>query len=218
MPWAARSSDELIVAALRDVVEVLNADYFRDRLRLSQLAGRNCAETDMVNEALLLQLGERGEWLFKWLVFRSGKSAEPEIHDLQRIEAQVAQIVVYGIDNLLARTCVKPGTVGAAAPTDFGHDDQIIRIRMQRLLNDLIGHMRTVEIAGIDMVHARIDSLAKNRDRTGNIAWRAPNHLVAIPSGELHRPITDPVYSQRGAREGKAATETRLFFHFVFPP
>src|SRR3984893_3811786 len=186
-------ADELIVAALGDVVEVLNADYFRDRLRLSQLAGRNCAETDMVNEALLLHLGERGERLFKWLVFRSGKSAGPEIHDLQRIEAQVAQIVVYGIDNLLARTCVKPGTIGAAAPTDFGDDHQIVGIRMQRLLNDLISDMRTVEIAGIDVVHARCHSLAQNRDRAWNIAWWAPNLLIAILSGELHGPITDPV-------------------------
>jgi len=38
----------------------------------------------------------------------------------------VAQIVMYGVDDLLARACVKPGTVGAAAPTDFGHDDQIM--------------------------------------------------------------------------------------------
>ena len=112
----------------------------------------------------------------------------------------------------------KPGTIGAAAPTDFGHDDQIIRIRMQRLLNDLIGDMRTVEIAGVDVVHARRDSLAQNRDRTGNIAWRAPNPLVAILSGELHSPITDPVYTQRGAREHKAATETLLLCHFVFSP
>ena len=54
-------ADELIVAPLRDVVEVLNADCFRDRLRLSQLAGGSCTETDMVSEALLLQLGQGGE-------------------------------------------------------------------------------------------------------------------------------------------------------------
>ena len=113
---------------------------------------------------------------------------------------------------------MRPGTIGAAARTDLGHDHQIIGIGMQRLLDDLIGDMRTVEIAGIDVVHARRDSLAKNRDRTGNIAWRAPNPLVAILSGELHRPITDPIYSQRGARERKAATEIRLFSHFVSPP
>ena len=193
--------DELVVAALGYVVEVLNADNLRDCLRLGQLARRYGAEPDMLNQTLLLEFSERGEWLFKWLVFWSGESAEPEIHDLERIEAQVAQIVVYGVDDLLARACVKPGTIGAAAPTDFGHDDQIIGIRMQRLLNDLIGDMRTVEIAGVDVVHARRDSLAKNRDRAGNIAWRAPNPLVAILSGELHRPITHPIYSQRSARE-----------------
>src|SRR5579864_975327 len=89
---------------------------------------------------------------------------------------------------------------------------------MQRLLNDLIGYMRTVEIAGIDVIYFRRDSLAKNRDRTGNIAWRAPNPLVAILSGELHGSITYSVYSQRGARELKAATETLLLCHFVFSP
>jgi hypothetical protein len=46
---------------------------------------------------------------------------------------------------------------------------------MQRLLNDPIGDMRAVEITGIDVVHARRDSLAQNRDRTGNIAWGAPH-------------------------------------------
>ena len=138
----------------------------------------------MLNETLLLEFSERGERLFKWLVFRSGESAEPEIHDLERIEAQVAQIGVYGVDDLLARACVKPGTVGAAASADFRDDHQVIGIRMQRLLNDLIGDMRTVEIAGIDVIHARGDSLAQNRDRTGNIARRAPNLLFAILSAE----------------------------------
>jgi hypothetical protein len=32
----------------------------------------------------------------------SGESAQPEIDNLQRIEAQIAQIVVYGVDDLLA--------------------------------------------------------------------------------------------------------------------
>src|SRR6516162_812894 len=59
--------DESVVAALGDVVEVLNADNLRDRLRLGQLPGRNRAEADMLNQTLLLEFGECGEWLFERL-------------------------------------------------------------------------------------------------------------------------------------------------------
>src|SRR5579863_5927208 len=63
--------NESVVAALGHVVEVLNADNLRDGPRLGQLAGRNCAETNMPNETLVLEFSERGERLFKGLVFRS---------------------------------------------------------------------------------------------------------------------------------------------------
>ena len=71
---------------------------------------------------------------------------------MKDIEAQVAQIVVDRVDNLLPRACVQPGTFGLAG-ADFGHDDQIIRIGMQCLSDDLIGYVGTIEIAGIDVVH-----------------------------------------------------------------
>jgi hypothetical protein len=80
---------------------------------------------------------------------------------------------------------------------------------MQRLFDDLISDVRTVEIAGVNVVHARGDSLAKNRDRTRNITWRPPHALVAILSGELHGAITHAIYSQRCARERKAAQDSR---------
>src|SRR5579862_3691308 len=63
--------DESFVAALGQVVEVLDTDNLRDGLRLGQLPGRDCAEADMLNETLVLEFSERGERLFKWLVFRS---------------------------------------------------------------------------------------------------------------------------------------------------
>src|SRR5579863_9420927 len=85
---------------------------------------------------------------------------------------------------------------------------------MQLLFNDLIGDILAIVIAGVNMVHTRRDSLAKNRDGTGDIAWRAPNPLVAILSGELHGAITHPAYRERGARESKTAAEIRLLDHF----
>src|SRR5215467_10438237 len=145
--------DESVVPTLGYVVKVLNADNLCDRPGFGQLAGRDRTKADMVNEALLLELGERRERLFERLVFRSGGSAELEIYNLERIETQVAQIVVNGANDLMSRACVNPGTVGAAARTDFGHNHEIIWVRMQRLFDELIGDMRSVEIAGIDVVH-----------------------------------------------------------------
>jgi len=124
----------------------------------------------MLNETLLLKLSERREGLFERLVFRGGESAESQIYDLERFDTQVTQIVVYSGNDLLARACVNPGTVGTAARTDFGHNHEIIWVRIQRLFDELIGDMRSVEIAGIDVVHARGHSLAQKRHRTGNIA------------------------------------------------
>src|SRR5215471_515888 len=95
--------DESVVPTLGQVVKVLNADYLRDRPGFGQLAGRDRTKADMVNEALLLELGERRERLFERLVFRSGGSAESEIYNLERIETQVAQIVVNGANDLMAR-------------------------------------------------------------------------------------------------------------------
>ena len=60
---------------------------------------------------------------------------------------------------------------------------------MERLLNDLIGHMRTVKVAGIDMIHAGRNRLSQNGDRAINIARRSP-HLRA---GQLHRAIAHAI-------------------------
>ena len=84
---------------------------------------------------------------------------------------------------------------------------------MQRLPDDPIGNMWTVVIAGIDVVHARRHSLAQYRDRTGNIARRAPHHLVAISPGKLHGSVTHPIDSQRSTLKGKMSAETGLFSH-----
>src|ERR1035438_10016541 len=88
------SIDESVVGALGDVVEVLDAHNLRDSLRLSQLPGRDRAETDMPNQALLLQFGKRRQRFFKGVVRWSAKAAEAKIDDIECIKAEIAQVVV----------------------------------------------------------------------------------------------------------------------------
>ncbi len=61
---------------------------------------------------------------------------------------------------------------------------------MQRLADDLVGHVRAVEIAGVDMIHAARDSLAQHGER-GVTVLRRTEHARA---GELHRAIAHAIH------------------------
>src|SRR3546814_14827090 len=58
---------------------------------------------------------------------------------------------------------------------------------MQCLANDLIGDMRPIEIAGIDVVDAHIYRIAQQGDRCCLILWRAEN----AGAGQLHCALAD---------------------------
>ena len=115
------------------------------------------------------------------------------------------------IGQFLTRKSMEPGLVAAPARTQLGHDDQVIRIGMQRLLDDLIGHMRAVKVAGIDVIHAGRDRLSQNSNGGLPIARRAPH----LRTGKLHRSIAHTVYDHRGAGERKGAAKVYLCRHAV---
>src|SRR5580658_2655924 len=51
--------NESVVATLGQVIEVLDANNLRDSLRLGQLLGRDRTKANMLNQALVLEVGER---------------------------------------------------------------------------------------------------------------------------------------------------------------
>ena len=61
---------------------------------------------------------------------------------------------------------------------------------MQRLANDLVGDMRPVEIAGIDVIDARRHGFAQHGDRRITVL-RRPEHAG---SGQLHGAVAHAVY------------------------
>src|SRR5580704_8402231 len=68
------------------------------------------------------------------------------------------------VNYLLTGKSMNPGFVGTPTRPNLGDDHEIIRVRMQRLLNNLIGHVGTVEVACVDMIDPRLYRLAKNRN------------------------------------------------------
>src|ERR1700719_1242726 len=83
----------------------------------------------------------------------------------------------------------KPGLVWTSASADFRDDHEILGVRMERLLDQLIGHMGSVVVAGIDVVHTGIYRLSQNSNGSINVAWGAPHFRAS----QLHGPIAHAV-------------------------
>lgn len=108
----------------------------------------------MLDEALLLEFGEDGEGCGDGAFGWAFEAAYSEVDDVELVEAEVAEVVVDAVDDLLTGECGDPGCVCAAASTDFGDDDEAVRVGMERLFDDLVGDVRAVEVAGVDVIDA----------------------------------------------------------------
>ena len=68
---------------------------------------------------------------------------------------------------------------------------------MQRLADELVGHMRTVVVAGVDVIDAARDRFAQHRDR-GIVVLRRPEHAR---SGELHGAVAKALHNPVAERK-----------------
>ena len=83
-----------------------------------------------------------------------------------------------------------PRGVRAAHRADLGHDHEVIGIGMKRLANELVGDVRAIVIAGVDVVDAPRDRLAQHGEGRVAILRRAEH----ARSGELHGAIAHTVH------------------------
>jgi hypothetical protein len=84
---------------------------------------------------------------------------------------------------------------------------------MQSALDDLIGDVRTVVVAGINVVHAGRYRFSQNSDRGLSVARGSKD----MRASQLHCAIAHAIHSQRGARQSEAAGEIFLLSHFLSP-
>ena len=98
-------------------------------------------------------------------IARSGRpTADPQVDDVERVQAEVLEVLVDGLRELLGLQRGLPAALGAAPRADLGDDVQVVRVRVQRLLDELVDDVRPVEVAGVDVGDAQLDGLAQDRD------------------------------------------------------
>ena len=197
--------DQGVVGAIRDVVEVLHGHDGRDRLRLGELGLRRRADAEVPDQAVLLQLSQRAEGLAD----RIGAVAfggHPKVHHVQRVQAQVIQVLLDLGPEAGRVERRMPAAVLAPARPDLGDDAQVGRIGVQGFPDQLVDHERPVEVTGVDVGDAEIHGGAQHRDGLVAVTGRPED---AAP-GELHgtepHAGDDEVVGQRESSAGNAVS------------
>ena len=94
---------------------------------------------------------------------------------------------------------MRPGLVLTTARTHFGDDHKTVRIRMQRLLNELVSYVWAIIIARIDMVNARRHRFPQHVGSKINITRRPPNlrlRLLSQNRFKSHRRLFKPHWTR----------------------
>ncbi len=181
---------------------ILNADDRGDLLRFGDLLRGHVAEPDVADQPALLQTGQRldlpGDRAFAGLM---DVAHDAQIDHIHRLEPEIAQIILDSAGQIVRFLRRQPGRIGPSHGADLGDDGQILGVRMQRFLDDLVGDMRAVEIAGVDMVDALGDSLAQHGEGGVAILGRTED----AGTGQLHGAITHAVHGAAG--EGKGGSD-----------
>lgn len=141
----------------------------------------------MPDLALLLQPGQRLERLGERALLRRGEAGHPQVDDVDRVDAEVAQVVLDRRAQLVGAQCLGPAALRRPPGAHLGDDDQLLRIGVQRLADELVDHVRAVVVAGVDVVHAQLDRPPEDGDRLGAVGRRA-HHVRAR---ELHRAVAE---------------------------
>ena len=181
---------------MRDIVHVLHANHRRDLLRFRELRGVNVAQADVFDQTLLLEFGQNlhrfGHRHARW--FRHAAGAQ--VDHVERVQPQVAQVVMDGALQALAGVDLNPGFVLAANRAHLGDDHQTFRVRVERLLDDLVGDVRARRSRWCRCGFTPASRAARRTaTQAAWVAWRS----VDAGTGELHGAVAHAVDGHGGA-------------------
>jgi hypothetical protein len=85
---------------------------------------------------------------------------------------------------------------------------------MERFFDELIGYVRAIEVAGIDVIDAELNNLAQNRDCTVMICWRPEYMRTSQLHGAVPHASKDQIIGELECASWQCCRRRRLHsFH-----
>ena len=156
--------DHVVGAPLAEVVLVLHADHRHDPAGRLDLFDGHLGQADLGHLALVAQFPERPE-----LVVGGNRGVDPvQLEQVDAVDAQAGRLPSHWLRRYSGRPQAAhwPGPAGEPG---LGGDLERIRIGVQRLTDQFLGHVGTVGVGGVDQVDAQLDGPAEDGD--GRLSW-----------------------------------------------
>src|SRR5439155_7993281 len=102
---------------------------------------------------------------------RRVQATNPQIDHIKGAEPEVCEVIINSFPELVRCERSRPISFRVSPRTDLGDDPQLLRIRMQCFFDQLIGDMRPIEVAGVDVIDSEPNDLAQDCDRAVVIFW-----------------------------------------------
>jgi hypothetical protein len=208
---AAGAQELVLPGAMAQAVGVLHAYHRRDLLGLGQVLRAGVGYPEVADQAGVVQFGQRAEV--------PGDRVQPgqaQVYQVQAVAAELAQVLLDLPAQLGRGGLGQPVTGWVPAGADLGGDDQVVGVRSQHGVDQLVGRAQRgeVEAGRVDVVHAELDRCAQHRDCLVTVARDSPGCERRAALGQAHRAEPDPVDPQVTERPGpRSRRAARLTSH-----
>jgi hypothetical protein len=135
-------------------------------------------QTDVADLALLLQPDQSADRVFE----RHVRVAPMELIQGDMVQPQASQAALASLPQMFRSAVGMPLSGAGAYESTLGRDDQILRVRMERLGDELLAHVRAVGVRSVDEVDPELDGSAQHSAGLVSVGRIAPD----ASAGDAH--------------------------------
>ena len=179
--------------AVHEVVQVLNSDDVGDLTRLLDLVDAHLGKPERRDLPLVLHGLQLADLVGQWYLPVDAM----QLQQVDAIDAEAAQAHLDLLAQVRRASDHMPLARAGTHEAGLRRDEHLLRVRVQRLAQDLLAHVRTVRISGVDEVDAELDRAPHDANALVAVGRLAPD----ARAGQLHRAEAEAVHGLAGDGE-----------------